>query len=51
MFIVLVQTVFLRITLTSHLPVEMYSAPGFAVEVGLVIEVGLGTEIEVGAGL
>ena len=49
MFIVLVQKVFLRITSTGHLPAEVYSAPGFAVEVE--IEVGLGTEIEVGAGL
>lgn len=49
MFIVLVQIVFLRINETSHLPVEVYSAPGFAVEVE--IEVGLEIEIGDGAGL
>ena len=45
MFIVLVQIVFLRITATSHLPVEVYSAPGLAVEVGLEIEVEVGAEV------
>jgi hypothetical protein len=38
--IVLVQKVFRRITETSHLPVEVYSAPGLAVEVGAGAEIG-----------
>ena len=50
MFIVLVQIVSRRITETSHLPVEVYSAPGLAVEVGLVIEVEVGLDAEIGAG-
>jgi hypothetical protein len=48
-FIVLVQKVFRRITATSHLPVEVYSAPGLAVEVGLVVEVEVGMGAEIGA--
>jgi hypothetical protein len=47
--IILVQIVFQRITATSHLPVEVYSAPGLAVEVGLEIEVEVGLEAEIGA--
>jgi hypothetical protein len=51
MCIVLVQIVFRRITATSHLPVEVYSAPGLAVEVegGLEIEVEVGAGAEIGA--
>jgi len=55
MIIVLVQIVFRRITATSHLPVEVYSALGVADEVGLEIEVevgvGLGAEAEIGVGV
>ena len=49
MFIVLEQIVFLRITSTGHLPVEVYSAPELAVEVGLVVEVEAGLQAETGA--
>jgi len=42
MIIVLVQIVFRRTTETSHLPAEVYSAPGSVVEVGVVMEAEIG---------